>query len=332
MTTKSHLLARLAERNRRQSRIASRVRLGAFVCAALASIASASSVARADDGAPTVGDASPYGARSKKVAPAKAPPPAPQEAAEAPKGPFDGSALGAIDPVTVKAIAALDEACVSSPMSREGMTREEEARCNLAMARITARGKAGASAILASLDDSGGNHPYYARSQLYAALGKLDDEKVREAVVAGYEKIAKEKLEDFESDSYELDETLKTMFATGPEADIPWETTPVADNWATLAATTAAWRKVATDNAGKKRNEILIGRLTAAKKDKKSDDPKVAYRAIAYLLRPAPREAKTSAHLYAARKDLPEDVASAFGDLESEAEFRLTVPNANMRM
>jgi len=267
----------------------------------------------------------------EKVEPAKAPPPAPAPTEQA-KTAFDTGGLSAIDPVTVKAIAALDEACVASPMSREGMSHDEEVRCNLAMAKISARGKVGASAVFAALNDPNAAHPYYARSQLYAALGKIDDEKIRGVVVAGLQKIATEELSDYEQDLYQLDETLNAMFATSPDADVPWDAKPVPDDWEGARANSRAWLAVQSKWAGKKRNEILITRLTTAKKDKTSADPKVAYQAIAYLVRHTPRTAKASAHTYAARDELAAEVRSGFEDLEQEAEFRLTEPNAFERM
>jgi hypothetical protein len=281
------------------------------------------SEARADEKSPTI---------QEKVPPK--PKPAPAQAKTAvvdEKAPFDLSGLPPLDRETEKAIGALDEACVASPMSREGMSPKEEARCNLAMARVVARGKVGASAILAALNDHDAVHTYYARAQLYSALGKVDDPKVRGVVIAGLEKIGKEHLEEFVSDTYEMQAALFAMFGAGPEAIAPWDAAvPVSDGWEEAKLAAAEWRKVEATWAGKKRNEVLITRLTSAKKEKASDDPKVAYRAIAYLVKQAPREAKTAATLYSKRKDLKEDIAAAFEDLSSEAEFRVTMPNARL--
>ncbi len=279
--------------------------------------------ANAGDKSPTfVGKVAP----SPKPAPAKA-----KTAVESDKAPFDVSELPAIDRETEKAIAAVDEACVASPMSREGPTPQETARCNLAISRVVARGKAGASAILTALNDVVGAHPYYARAQLYVALGKIDDPKARSVLIGGLEKIGRSQLVDHVVESWVIQETLFAMFGAGPEATAPWEPTPsVSDGWEEAKLAAAEWRKVETAWAGKKRNEVLITRLTSAKKEKTSDDPTVAYRAVAYLVKQAPREAKLAGAQYAKRKGLAEEVAAAFEDLSSEADFRASIPAARL--
>lgn len=290
----------------------------ATVIAAMSAALAWPAVTLAQDRPPSVkGEAPPSEAEKKKSAEAKA---------KAAEGPFSLSGLGPVDPTTQKAIQKLDQACTASPMSREGMSAQEEARCNAAMAAVSARGGAGAAAILAALNDGKSERPYYARTQLFLALGKVQDPAVRSAVVGGLEKIAKDKLEDHNQDLWQIEDTLRTMFAGGPDPELPWDPAPTVDEWEGAVRSSVAWRKIENASAGKTRFELFAARLVDARKRRVDADPKAAFRAIAYLVRHAPREGKSAAHAYAGRKDLTPEIKSAFEDLESEAEFKLQAP------
>jgi hypothetical protein len=261
----------------------------------------------------------------------KAPPPepAPEQAktTEAQK-PFDYSELGARDAAAEKAVAKVKERCVADPMSREGPTAEEQARCNLAVARLVGLGKKGAPSILAALDEVELIDSYYAVNRLLFTLGKIDDKKVRRVFVDGFATIAKEESDAQVMLAYQLPETLEAMLGASPPVDVPWDTAAVTDAWEENRKTAARWSAFLDENADKTRKQIAAAHLAKAKKEKADEDPIKAYRAIEHLVDRAPFEAFRAAKAYAGREGLEKDVADGFESLMAQAEWRIEEQNA----
>lgn len=256
----------------------------------------------------------------------KAPPAerAPEQAKKAEvQKPFDYSELGAREAAAEKAVAKVKERCVADPMSREGPTPEEQARCNLAVAQLTGLGKKGAPSILVALNAADEIASYYAVNRLLFSLGKIDDKQVRGVVVDGFATIAKEEADAQAILVYQLPETLEAMMGSCPPVDLPWENGAVTDAWEENRKTAARWSAFATENADKTRKQLAAEHMTRARKEKASEDPAKAYRAIEHLVDRAPFEALKAAKAYASRKDLDEDIADAFESLESQAEWRI---------
>jgi hypothetical protein len=239
------------------------------------------------------------------------------------KKPFDFSDLGARDAASDKDVARVNERCVSDPMSREGPTPEEEARCNAAVAKLVARGKKAAPSILASLNTLDNDRSYYASNRLLFALGKIDDKKVRGAVLAGYSTIAKEELEDHTLVVHQLPEALESMLGAAPPAMIPWEEQPVTDGWEEHRLGAKTWQTFLGATEGKTRKQITLEHFAKSRKEKADDDAKKAYQAISFLVTRSPHEALKAADAYAKRKDLDSKIVVAFDSLKSEAEWRV---------
>lgn len=256
----------------------------------------------------------------------KAPPPepAPEQAkkTEAQK-PFDHSELGARDAAAEKAVAKVKERCVADPMSREGPTEEEQARCNLAVARLVGLGMKGAPSILAALDEADELDSYYAVNRLLFTLGKIDDKKLRRVVVDGFATIAKEESDAQVMLVYQLPETLEAMLGASPPVDVPWDTAAVTDAWEENRRTAARWSAFLDENADKTRKQIAAAHLARARKEKADEDPIKAYRAIEHLVDRAPFEALRAAKGYLKRDGLDGDVEAGFESLMSEAEWRI---------
>ncbi len=246
---------------------------------------------------------------------------APKKGAATPaaKGPFDLSRLGPVDPATTKAIAALADRCLASEFSREGPSAQEVALCNASVSAVSAQGKKGVSAILAVLGDESYKLRSFGRQRLYGVLAKLEDEKTRDVMIDGLAKIASEKLEGHVRYAPDIDRTLRAMAGGGPAAAIPWgaKGAVVHDKLAEVAETAAAWRAFHKANEGKTRAQVTQEVLVAARADKKSDDPKTAYRAINALWQHAPKEALGAVKAYRKRSDLAKDVDAAFDWLEA---------------
>ena len=258
----------------------------------------------------------------KGKAPPADPPPARAKTTEAQR-PFDYSGLGARDAAADKAVAKVKERCVADPMSREGPTPEEQARCNLAVAQLTGLGKKGAPSILAALDEARGYEGYYAVNRLFFALGKIDDKKVRGVVVEGFSTFAKEEDDEASLIGENVQLALEAMMGATPPVALPWEPAVVTDHWEATRHAAAAWKGFAAENADKTRKQIAAEHVTRARKEKASDDPAKAYRAIEHLVARAPFEALKAAKAYASREGLDDDVASAFELLQSQAEWRI---------
>lgn len=239
------------------------------------------------------------------------------------KKPFDASELGARDAAADKDVARVDERCMSDPMSREGPSPEEVAKCNAAVARLMARGKKGAPSIFAALNSLNSESSYYGTNRLLFALGKIDDKKVRNVVLAGFQKIAADELDENFMMVHHIPETLEAMLGAAPEAIVPWEYESVTDHWEEQREVAARWKAFAGANADKSRLELAAERAKKARKEKADADPKKAYRAIKFLVSRSPSEALNAAKAYQKRKDLAEDVASEFESLQFEAEMVL---------
>jgi hypothetical protein len=234
---------------------------------------------------------------------------------------FDGRALGRVDPAVQKLIAGIEEGCRDRFMSREGPSLADQRRCDAAVARLTARGRGAAPAMFEWLNDSDTKFGY-ARTRVFFALSKIDDPKVRETLLAGAERIVREKREEFGADLWTLDGTLRGMFGAGPAVDAPWVEAAVADDWQSHALEVERWRAFAVASGPKRRSTLRAEALRSARATKSDDDPIRAYQAIAALLELAPREARPAAAAYAKRvTDAP--VRDAFESLESEATWRL---------
>lgn len=261
----------------------------------------------------------------------KAPPPetAPEQAKKTEvQKPFDYSELGARDAAAEKAVTKVKERCVADPMSREGPTAEEQARCNLAVARLVGLGKKGAPSILAALDQADELDSYYAVNRLLFTLGKIDDKKVRRVVVDGFATIAKEEADAQVMLVYQLPETLEAMLGASPPVDVPWDTAAVTDAWEENRRTAARWKAFVDENADKTRKQIAAEHLARARKEKADEDPIKAYRAIEHLVDRAPFEALRAAKGYLKRDGLDGDVEAGFESLMSEAEWRIEEQNA----
>lgn len=256
----------------------------------------------------------------------KAPPaePAPEKAKTIEtKKPFDFGELGARDAAADKAIAKVMERCVSDPFSREGPTVTETARCNAAVARLTAFGKKAAPSIFAALNSPDGLESYYAMNRLLFALGKIDDKKVRSVAIDGFATIAKEESDVHASFAYQIPESLEAMMGATPPVQLPWEPSEVSDPWEEHRKTAGAWKEFAADNEDKTRKQIASAHLAKARKEKTDDDPAAAYRAIAFLVARSPLEAKRAAEAYLKREGLEGDVESGFDMLKSQAEWKI---------
>ncbi len=269
--------------------------------------------ARADKPAPPLKGAAP---------PAEA---APSRAKTVDAGkPFDASGLGKRDAASDKAVAAVEAQCLSDPMSREGPTPAESARCQVAVARLLARGKHAAPSIFARLNrGADADAGYYATSRLLFALSKIEHDDVRLATVRGYESIAKEELEDHEGLLWQMDDTLRGMYGAGPAIALPWAPSVVRDEWEAMRAAAADWVVFAGEHAGKARKRTAADALARARRERADDDPAKAYRGISFLLDKSPGEALKAAQAYLKRSDLEPAVASAFEGLESDAEWRV---------
>jgi len=234
---------------------------------------------------------------------------------------FDGRALGRVDPAVQKLIDGIEEGCRDRFMSREGPSLADQRRCDAAVARLTARGRGAAPAMFEWLNDSETKFGY-ARNRVFFALSKIDDPKVRETLLAGAERITREKREEFGEDLWTLDGTLRGMFGAGPAVDAPWVEAVVTDDWERHARDVQRWRAFAVAAGSKRRSALRGEALRSARAGKTDDDPVRAYQAIAALLELAPREARPAAAAYAKRvTDAP--VRDAFESLESEATWRL---------
>ncbi len=264
------------------------------------------------DGAPPV----------KGKAPPRASPPAQAKTVETTK-PFDASKLGKPDATSDKEVARVNESCVSDPFSREGPSPKETARCNLAVARLVARGKKAVPSILVALNVQNEEASYYGKSRLLFALGKIDDKKVRKAVVDGFVAIAKAEMEDQTDIVYQIPETLEAMMGAAPELIAPWKESSVTDAWQEHRQTAARWKAFIEANQDKSRKQIAQNRITQARKEKADADPEKAYRAISFLLSRSPAEALKAAKAYQKRDDLDEDVASEFESLQTQAEMQI---------
>ena len=264
------------------------------------------------DGAPPV----------KGKAPPRASAPAQAKTVETTK-PFDASKLGARDAASDKEVERVNERCVSDPFSREGPSPQETAKCNLAVARLVARGKKAAPSILAALNAKNEDASYYGKGRLLFALGKIDDKKVRKALVDGFAAIAKEEMEDQTDIVYQIPETLEAMMGAAPETPAPWKDASVTDAWQEHRQTAARWKSFVEANEAQSRKQISQDRFAQARKEKADKDPEKAYRAIAFLLSRSPNEALKAAKAYQKRDDLEDDVASEFESLQSQAEMQI---------
>jgi hypothetical protein len=264
------------------------------------------------DGAPPV----------KGKAPPPASAPAQAKTVEMTK-PFDGSKLGSRDAASDKEVARVNERCVSDPFSREGPSPQENARCNLAVARLVARGKKAAPSILAALNEKSDDASYYASNRLLFALGKIDDKKVRKALVDGFVAIAKDEMEDQTDIVYQIPETLEAMMGAAPDTAAPWKDASVTDAWQEHRQTAARWRSFVEANEGQSRKQIAQEHLSQARKEKGDKDPEKAYRAIAFLISRSPNEALKAAKAYQKRDDLEDNVASEFESLKVQAEMQI---------
>jgi len=282
-------------------------------------LANASS-AYAEDGAPPL-----------KGQPAAQAEPAPSSSSSAPSKDataevatmrvFDGRALGRVDPTVQKLIEGIEEGCRDRFMSREGPSLADQRRCDAAVARLTARGRGAAPAMFEWLNDSDTKFGY-ARNRVFFALSKIDDPKVRETLLAGAERITREKCEEFGDDLWTLDGTLRAMFGAGPSVDAPWVETAVTDDWERHTRDVQRWRAFAVAAGSKRRSALRTEALRTARAGTTDDDPVRAYQAIAALLELAPREARRAAATYGKRvTDAP--MRDAFESLESEATWRL---------
>ncbi len=254
----------------------------------------------------------------------KAPPPevAPEKSKTVEtKSPFDYSELGKRDAAIEKEIAKVHERCLSDPMSREGPTPEETAKCNVAVSKLLVRGSKAAPSILAALNRVDDASSYYAVNRLLFVVGKMDDKKVRKAVVDGLETVTKEEKEDLYMIAYQLPGTLESMLGAAPPVSVPWDDTSVTDHWEEQRNQAEAWGAFIEANAKKTRAQIVGEHLGKARKDKASSDAAAAWRAINFLVQRSPTEALAAANAYLKRDGLESDVSSGFEMLKNQAEW-----------
>jgi hypothetical protein len=237
---------------------------------------------------------------------------------------FDVTGFGPVDAASRRLVEQMQASCLASMMSREGPSPAEQRQCRGAMAKLAARGKKAVPAIFEALNRDDG-HALFLRDRLYRTLATLDDPKIRDVLLAGFERMANERIESRGADLWSLDSTLHAMSGDGPDADVPWESTPIVEGWERWADRTAKWREFREKIGPRSRREVRRTAHARARAERASEDPRVAFRAIAKLVELAPAEARSAALAYEKRALAPE-VREAFRALSADASFRMGPP------
>lgn len=254
--------------------------------------------------------------------PASAPRPEAAKAAVARDTPFDPKGFGPVDPTTARIVRSVEQTCHESPFSRDGMSPEEEAKCNAQVARLLGRGAMAVPAILARLNDREGLESYYARTRLYHVLGLQHDQRLRVALVDALVWIGDTETEDYAMDGSMIESALTQAFGSAPAPMVPWVDEHVVEMWAEARSNAAKWSDFAKAHKGKSRGQIVAETMTRARKELASPDAAVAFRAMSSLMLHAPREVARAAQAYASREGLEEQAQLAFENLAGDAEWR----------
>jgi len=260
--------------------------------------------------------------------PAPAPPAEVQNRAAARDTPFDPKGFGPVDPTTARIVRSVEQSCYESPFSRDGMSPDEEAKCNAQVARLLGRGAMAVPAILARLNDREGLESYYARTRLYHVLGLQHDQRLRVALVDALAWIGDTETEDYAMDGSMIESALTQSFGSAPAPLVPWLDEPVVEMWAEARSKAAKWSDFAKTHKGKSRGQIVAETMTRARKELASPDAAVAFRAMSSLMLHAPREVARAAQAYASREGLDEQAQLAFENLAGDAEWRSSPEHA----
>jgi hypothetical protein len=267
--------------------------------------------------------------------PAAVSPPSPATAgtqsAEAERDvPFDPKGFGKPSPQATKLVLRVEQQCYASPLSREGMTPHDEARCNVAIARLSSMGVAAVPAIVDRLNQRDAIEHYYGRSRLYYVLGRLADQRVRQVMVDGLVWMTVHHESDFVQDLGSMEVALKEAYGGVPMRRAHWAQDVAVDARSEQEQRTAQWVAHAARYRGKTRGYVIADMMGRARRELASADAATAYEAVASLMQFAPREAGRAATAYAAREGLDGEQRSAFEALVSESEWRSQPGYPNM--